>query len=136
MTDADGRVEFGILGELEVRRDGRPVMLQGAAQRALLAALLLHANRPVPVERLIDELWGPEAGSGAVKRLQVAVSRLRRVLTAGAGAQARMTWSPPSRADPGCTWRQAGSTPSALNGWSPRAGARFRAMSPRPPRTR
>src|SRR4051794_29006766 len=82
--DAGGGMQFGILGALEVRRDGRPVVLQGGGQRALLAALLLHANRRVPVERLIDELWGPEAGAGAIKRLHVAVSRLRRALDPGA----------------------------------------------------
>src|SRR3954453_9851448 len=82
--DAGGGMQFGIRGELEVRRGGRPVVLQGGGQRALLAALLLQANRRVPVERLIDELWGPEAGAGAIKRLQVAVSRLRRALDPGA----------------------------------------------------
>src|SRR4051794_13897505 len=80
--DTAHTMEFRILGPLEVSSGERRLALQGGAQRALLAALLLHANRPVSVERLIDELWGPDAGRGAVKRLQVAISRLRRVLAA------------------------------------------------------
>src|SRR3954447_24929755 len=85
-TDVVGGMEFRILGPLEVCSGERRVALQGGAQRALLAALLLHANRLVSGERLIDELWGPEAGRGAVKRLQVAVSRLRRSLGQPSGA--------------------------------------------------
>jgi predicted ATPase/DNA-binding SARP family transcriptional activator len=73
-------VEFRILGPVDVWSGGRPLALQGEAQRALLAVLLLHANRPVSADRLIDELWGERAGAGAVKRLQVAISRLRRAL--------------------------------------------------------
>src|SRR5215213_10223828 len=73
-------MEFGILGPLEVRRDGRPVELAGARQRALLAVLLLRAGEAVPTERLLDDVWGdaqPAAGSTA---LRVRVSQLRRAL--------------------------------------------------------
>ena len=49
-------------------------------QRALLALLLLHANRPVPVDRVLDLLWGPDVPDRAVGDLQVHVSRLRRAL--------------------------------------------------------
>jgi DNA-binding SARP family transcriptional activator len=34
------------------------VRIAGAKQRTLLALLLLHANDPVPRDRLIEELWG------------------------------------------------------------------------------
>ena len=43
----DGRVEFRILGPLEVVAEGRVVPLDAAKPRALLAILLLHANEPV-----------------------------------------------------------------------------------------
>src|SRR3954467_9195514 len=88
--DTAQTMEFRILGPLEVCSGERRVALQGGAQRALLAALLLHANRPVSGDRLIDELWGPVAGAGAGKRLQMAISRLRRALdqvTAEAGGE-------------------------------------------------
>ena len=78
-----------ILGPLEVEREGRPVALGGARQRALLALLLLHANQAVSADRLVEELWGEPTPARAVKRLQVAVTRLRRALDAdGADAGA------------------------------------------------
>jgi DNA-binding SARP family transcriptional activator/WD40 repeat protein/energy-coupling factor transporter ATP-binding protein EcfA2 len=75
-----GILDFRVLGPLEVRRDGAPLRLGGERQRSLLAALLLHANEVVPSERLIEELFG---GGDAANALQVAVSRLRRLLEDG-----------------------------------------------------
>ncbi|HLY48862.1 MAG TPA: BTAD domain-containing putative transcriptional regulator [Solirubrobacteraceae bacterium] len=54
--------------------------LPSAKQRALLAILLLETPHVVPVERLIDELWGNEPPPTAAKALQVHVSQLRRAL--------------------------------------------------------
>src|SRR5262245_59120975 len=73
-------LEFGLLGPLEVRRDGSPVPLRGRRQRALLALLLLHANEIVPSERLIEELFADATPAGAPNALHAAVSRLRRQL--------------------------------------------------------
>jgi predicted ATPase/DNA-binding SARP family transcriptional activator len=73
-------MEFRILGPLEVRADGRAVALAGAKPRALLAVLVLHANQPVSAERLALALWGEDAPAGAVKTVQVHVSRLRKAL--------------------------------------------------------
>jgi predicted ATPase/DNA-binding SARP family transcriptional activator len=73
-------LSFGILGPLEVWGDGALIGLGGARQRALLAILLLHANRVVPIERLVDLLWGDEPPETAINSLQVHVSQLRRVL--------------------------------------------------------
>ncbi len=77
------RIEFRLLGPLEVRgRDG-PLPLGGAKQRAVLALLLLHSNRVLGRDRLIDELWGENPPKTAVTTLQVYVSRLRKVLPEG-----------------------------------------------------
>ena len=73
-------MEFRILGPLEVIREGQPVALGGAKPRALLAILLLHANRVVPNERLSELLWGEDAPASAEHAIQVYVSQLRRVL--------------------------------------------------------
>ena len=73
-------LEFGILGPLEVRRNGRVVPLHGRKQRALLALLLLRANEVVSRERLIDELWSDEPPETATNTLQVHVSQLRKAL--------------------------------------------------------
>jgi DNA-binding SARP family transcriptional activator len=48
--------------------------------RALLSVLLVLHNRPVPVETLEQELWGPAPPSKKENALQAQVSRLRRML--------------------------------------------------------
>jgi predicted ATPase/DNA-binding SARP family transcriptional activator len=73
-------MEFRILGPLEVLSDGRALNLGGQKQRALLAALLIDANRAVPSDRLIDALWEEEPPRTAHKALQVYVSQLRKLL--------------------------------------------------------
>jgi DNA-binding SARP family transcriptional activator len=73
-------VEFRILGPLEVSREGRPVHIGGAKERALLVILLLQVGRPVSVDRLIDELWGNSPPATARKSVQVRVAGLRRAL--------------------------------------------------------
>lgn len=74
--------EFRVLGPLEVTEDGRPVPLPGAKPRALLALLLLDANRVVPVDQLVDGLWEDDPPETAAKTLQVYVSQLRKALGA------------------------------------------------------
>src|SRR5919199_1613229 len=73
-------MQFSILGPLEVRADGHTPALGGPKPRAVLAVLLLHANQPVSAQRLAIALWGEDAPAGAVKTVQVHVSRLRRAL--------------------------------------------------------
>src|SRR5438445_1937002 len=73
-------MDFRILGPLEVVADGQEVPLGGAKQRALLALLLLHANRVVSRDRLIDELWETDPPETARTALQVHVSHLRKAL--------------------------------------------------------
>ncbi len=73
-------MEFRILGPLEVRNEGGAVALGGIKPRVVLAVLLLHANEPVSADRLALALWGEDAHSGAVKTVQVHVSRLRKAL--------------------------------------------------------
>src|SRR5262249_37791546 len=48
--------------------------------KALLALLLLSANRVVTRERLIDELWGEQPPKRAAKAIQVYVSQLRKLM--------------------------------------------------------
>jgi DNA-binding SARP family transcriptional activator len=76
-------VEFRVLGPLEVRDGGRPLSLGGAKQRAVLAALILNANRVVPTDQLADAVWGDSRPDTATTALQVYVSRLRKVLPPG-----------------------------------------------------
>jgi DNA-binding SARP family transcriptional activator/tetratricopeptide (TPR) repeat protein len=73
-------VEFRILGPLEVLGDDGPIEVRAAKQRALLAVLLLHANRVVSTDRLIEALWGDRPPGTASKALQVYVSQLRKAI--------------------------------------------------------
>ena len=73
-------MRFEMLGPLRMRRGGEVVPVSGALRRSLLAVLLAHANEPVPVDVLVDALWGGQAGEGSVQRLQLHVHRLRAVL--------------------------------------------------------
>jgi DNA-binding SARP family transcriptional activator len=73
-------MEFRLLGPLEVRENGRAIELGAAKQRALLAVLLLNANRVVSTDTLIESLWGERAPETAVKALQVYVSQLRKAI--------------------------------------------------------
>jgi YVTN family beta-propeller protein len=74
---------FGILGPLEVLRSGRAVPLGGPRQRAVLAVLLLQANRVVSVDRLVEDVWEGHAPEASVTSLQTYVFHLRRALEPG-----------------------------------------------------
>ena len=73
-------MEFRILGPLEVSAGDGALKVGGPKQRAVLAHLILRANRPVSVELLIDGLWGDEPPETAKNTLQTYVYRLRQVL--------------------------------------------------------
>ena len=75
--------EFGILGPLEVWRCGRVVPLGGPRQRAVLALLLLEANRVVSMDRLAEDIWAGHPPEGWVTTVQIYVSHLRQALEPG-----------------------------------------------------
>ena len=76
----DTRLDFRVLGPLEVSADGEPLALGGRQQRAVLALLLLNANQVVSRDRMVDALWGEDPPATAANALQVAVHGLRKVL--------------------------------------------------------
>src|SRR3954453_23265985 len=80
VADAPGRthVEFRLLGPLDITAAGRPLALPGAAERALLALLLLSPGRMVTANTLIDRLWGEDLPADPSNALQLRVSKLRR----------------------------------------------------------
>lgn len=98
------RLEFRILGPLAVRVDGMPVAVGGPKQRALLALLLLSANRVVSRERLIEELFAEQSINSADHALRNQVSRLRKVLGPAAVDEPRLVARAPGyllRVEPG-----------------------------------
>ena len=80
-------MQFRVLGPLEVVDGQRRVELGRPKQRALLAVMLVHANQVVPLDRLIEELWGEEQPAQASASLQAYVSHLRRALEPGRPAR-------------------------------------------------
>lgn len=77
---------MGLLGPFQLRTTDRaPVEIGGVRVRMLLARLGLEANRTVPTEVLIEELWGGDRPSRELNALQSLVSRARRALPATAG---------------------------------------------------
>ena len=74
------RVQFRVLGPLEVDAGDGPIPLGGPKQRAVLANLLIRANQVVPADTLIDALWGDDPPEKARNTLQTYVSNLRRPL--------------------------------------------------------
>ncbi|MFI9748115.1 BTAD domain-containing putative transcriptional regulator [Streptomyces sp. NPDC052494] len=74
-------MRFAVLGETSVRtEDGQPVRVPELKVRALLAALLVDAGRPVSAYGLVDDLWGDEPPGSPLRALQAKVSQLRRAL--------------------------------------------------------
>ncbi|MFE7429108.1 BTAD domain-containing putative transcriptional regulator [Streptomyces sp. NPDC057545] len=74
-------MRYSILGVTEARdTNGDVLPVGGTRLRALLTALALRAGRPVPVDVLVDDIWGDEPPYDAPAALQALVGRLRRAL--------------------------------------------------------
>ncbi|HEX6683582.1 MAG TPA: BTAD domain-containing putative transcriptional regulator [Candidatus Limnocylindrales bacterium] len=77
-------MRYGVLGTFEVWDGERRIPLADK-WRALLATLLVNANRTVSVDRLLYELYGEQPPGSAAKLIQVYVSKLRRALDDATG---------------------------------------------------
>ncbi|MEA3511707.1 MAG: BTAD domain-containing putative transcriptional regulator, partial [Actinomycetota bacterium] len=65
---------------LQAEENGEAIPLGGQRQRAVLALLLLNAGRPVPIDRIVLEIW-PDQPVGRVRdSLYTYVSQLRKAL--------------------------------------------------------
>ncbi|WP_416973070.1 BTAD domain-containing putative transcriptional regulator [Streptomyces sp. 4F14] len=73
--------DFLLLGTVELRSaDGAAVDPGPAKQRTVLAALLVDAGRWVPVETLIDRVWGQDPPAQVRPSLYAHITRVRRTL--------------------------------------------------------
>ena len=90
-------MRYGLLGNLEVRRDdGTLADLGGIQPRRVLALLLAASGRVVPVDAVIDELWGDDVPASASGTLQSYISRLRRAIDPErTGSGQVLAWEPP-----------------------------------------
>lgn len=90
MTDGSGTeqpfaaAQFGVLGPLQVRVADQLLPLGTPKQRAVLAILIVNANRPVSIDSLIGAAWDQRPPDGARPTLHAYISNLRRLM-AGAG---------------------------------------------------
>ncbi|MFD7658725.1 BTAD domain-containing putative transcriptional regulator, partial [Actinosynnema sp. NPDC059797] len=73
-------LDVRVLGEVTVHVHGHRVDLGPARQRCVWAALAVDVGRVVPVERLVERVWGEHPPPKARTALLSYVSRLRRVL--------------------------------------------------------
>ena len=80
----DTVTEFCLLGPLLVRRGGVTLPVAPGKQRAVLAALLLSADRAVSLDELTEVLWGAAPPPSARVSVQNHVMRLRKALGPGA----------------------------------------------------
>jgi DNA-binding SARP family transcriptional activator/Tfp pilus assembly protein PilF len=131
-------VRFDLLGPLVVVGDaGSEVRVSAARQRALLAALLLQANQPVPSDALAEVVWDGSPPPGYPVTLRSYVMRLRHTL--GPPAAARLVTRPPGylfELDPGeldvsrfeALCRQAGAAIRS-GAWAETAGTATRALA-------
>jgi YVTN family beta-propeller protein len=86
----EDKLEFRLLGPVEVHAGGVRLPLGGPKQRTLLALLVLRAGEPVARDVLIDALWDERPTATAATALHGYVSQLRKVLEPrrGTGAPA------------------------------------------------
>jgi predicted ATPase/DNA-binding SARP family transcriptional activator len=73
-------MRFLVLGPLQVEENGRAMALGGQRKRAVLALLLVDAGRPVPIDRIVSEIWPEEPVASVRDSLYTYVSQLRKAL--------------------------------------------------------
>ena len=79
-------MRFRMLGSLLVGDGASLSRIRADQQRLVAALLLLEAGRAVPVERLVDELWGERPPPSAAATVRGYVMRLRRLLGGDPGS--------------------------------------------------
>ena len=83
MTVPGSTLRFALLGPLRAWRGGTELDLGPGKQRAVLAVLLLDANRPTPTSKIIDAVWGELPPENGVNVVQKYIAGLRRILEPG-----------------------------------------------------
>jgi DNA-binding SARP family transcriptional activator/Tfp pilus assembly protein PilF len=73
-------MRYQVLGSIELSSGDGPVRLGGPKQRAVLALLLLNANRVVPERQFLAMVWGDDPPLSVRGQLQMYVSQLRKLI--------------------------------------------------------
>ena len=88
-------VDFGVLGPLQMRIGAASIPLGTPKQRAVLAVLVMNANRPVGVDTLISAAWDQRPPQGARATLHAYISNLRRLMSGAGVDRAALASTPP-----------------------------------------
>lgn len=90
------RLEYGVLGPLQMSVDGAPLPLGTPKQRAVLAMLVMSRNRPVSSESLVHAAWEQYPPPEPKASLHSYVSNLRKlVASAGLDPKSVLASAPP-----------------------------------------
>src|SRR5438067_6140174 len=73
-------MDFQVLGPVAVCTPAGHVDAGPLRQRAVLAALLVDCGQPVPVDVLVERVWGTDAPERAARTLHTYITRVRRVV--------------------------------------------------------
>src|SRR5687767_15986642 len=94
MHPRGGSVRYRLLGPLQIWRGGAELRLGGPRQRALLAALALHANETVSFEHLVEAVWEspPAAPESNIRTYVAALRKLVRSEERRVGKECRRRW--------------------------------------------
>lgn len=85
-------MEFRLFGEVQLQVADQPLDVGTPRQQAVLAVLAVDSGRPVPIETLIDRVWGENPPEQARNVLYSLLSRNRRLVrAAGASGIPRRT---------------------------------------------
>ena len=80
---------FQILGPVRAWRGGAEIDIGARKPRAVLAALLLYADRPVSLDRIARFVWGGSAPAGVAAAVHTYMAVLRGALDPGRPARSR-----------------------------------------------
>jgi len=90
------RLEYGVLGPLQMTADGAPLPLGTPKQRAVLAMLVMSRNRPVGSDALVNAAWEQFPPPEPKASLHSYVSNLRKLVSsAGLDPKAVLASAPP-----------------------------------------
>ncbi|GAA2695506.1 AfsR/SARP family transcriptional regulator [Nonomuraea recticatena] len=88
-------LSFRVLGPLEIRAGEERIQIRSSRQRIILALLLLRSDRAVPVERLVEAIWGEYAPPTARSQVVICISGLRRIFADAGDSTSLLRTSPP-----------------------------------------